>query len=104
MSGPLVIVESPTKAKKITEFLSDLADGGRRPHRSSASVGHIRDLPAKASQLPAAGQKQWCRTSASIRMRVSFPIYIAHDTKKSVVALISSDSSRTPILLLPRHR
>jgi DNA topoisomerase-1 len=85
MSGPLVIVESPTKAKKITEFLSDLADGGDAP-TVIASVGHIRDLPAKASQLPAAGQKQWWSYLGINPDEDFLPYYVVHDTKKSVVS------------------
>ena len=41
---PLVIVESPAKAKKIGEFLG-------RDYKVLASMGHVRDLPANASEL-----------------------------------------------------
>ena len=44
MSKPLVIVESPAKAKKISEFL-----GG--DYVVEASVGHIRDLPSKGLSI-----------------------------------------------------
>mgnify|MGYP000374294680 CR=1 FL=1 len=40
MSKPLVIVESPAKAKTIAKFLGDGYD-------VRASVGHIADLPSK---------------------------------------------------------
>ena len=43
---PLVIVESPNKAKTIAGFLGD-------GFVIKASVGHIRDLPDGASQIPA---------------------------------------------------
>ena len=42
----LVIVESPTKARKISGYLGD-------GYTVMASVGHIRDL-AQPSQVPAA--------------------------------------------------
>jgi len=44
VSKPLVIVESPAKAKKISEFL-----GG--DYVVEASVGHIRDLPSKGLSI-----------------------------------------------------
>lgn len=40
MSYKLLIVESPTKAKKIDQYLSDVGN-----YKVVASVGHIRDLP-----------------------------------------------------------
>ena len=46
MSKTLVIVESPTKAKKISEYLgNDVV--------VEASMGHIRDLPRSAKEIPA---------------------------------------------------
>jgi DNA topoisomerase-1 len=85
MSGPLVIVESPTKAKKITEFLSGQVTDGDAP-TVIASVGHIRDLVTKASHLPAGDQKQWW-SYLGINPDADFqPFYVVHDSKKSLVA------------------
>ncbi len=49
MSKPLIIVESPTKARTITGFLG--RDGASDVVVMS-SVGHVRDLPNKRDQLP----------------------------------------------------
>ena len=43
MSKPLVIVESPTKAKTISNILGN-------KYKVASSVGHIRDLP-KSSKM-----------------------------------------------------
>jgi DNA topoisomerase-1 len=40
MSKNLVIVESPAKAKTLTQFLG-------KDYTVKASLGHVRDLPAK---------------------------------------------------------
>ena len=44
MPNPLVIVESPAKARTIARFLGD-------DYTVESSVGHIRDLPAKAAEV-----------------------------------------------------
>jgi DNA topoisomerase I len=43
---PVVIVESPAKARTIGKFLGS-------DYRIEASIGHIRDLPSDASEVPA---------------------------------------------------
>ena len=45
MGTKLVIVESPAKARKIGSFLGD-------EYVVEASVGHIRDLPQRAADIP----------------------------------------------------
>jgi DNA topoisomerase I len=46
MPKSLVIVESPAKAKTLSQFLG-------RDYRVEASFGHIRDLPENADEVPA---------------------------------------------------
>lgn len=45
MPRPLVIVESPAKARTLTRFLG-------RNYRVEASFGHVRDLPESAAEVP----------------------------------------------------
>ena len=69
MATKLVIVESPTKAHKIGDYLG-------KGYTVMASVGHIRDL-AQPSQVPAAEQGQvrqvtaWTSTTGSSRITLS---------------------------------
>ena len=51
MPQPLVIVESPAKAKTIAGYLGD-------EYMVESSIGHIRDLPSKASEIPAAYKRE----------------------------------------------
>ena len=44
MAKPLVIVESPAKARTLARLLGD-------EYRVEASVGHVRDLPGDASEV-----------------------------------------------------
>ena len=60
MPKPLVIVESPAKAKTIAGFL-----GGDFVVESS--IGHIRDLPRNAADVPAAYKGQaWARLGVDV--------------------------------------
>ncbi len=78
MSNPLVIVESPAKAKSIAKYLGD-------DYTVESSIGHIRDLPAKAAEVPAAYKKEkWA--SMGIDTENDFkPLYVVSDQKKDHV-------------------
>jgi DNA topoisomerase-1 len=76
----LVIVESPTKAKTIRRFLSG------NSYRIEASMGHVRDLPANADEIPESLKKQeWARLGVNIE-RDFDPLYIVSPDKKKVVS------------------
>lgn len=74
----LVIVESPTKARTIRNYLPD-------GYRVEASMGHIRDLPQSASDIPAAvkGEK-WAQLGVNVDADFE-PLYIVPKDKKKVV-------------------
>ena len=56
----LVIVESPTKARTIKGFLP-------KGHVVLASMGHVRDLPASASEIPKAMRDEpWSRLGVDV--------------------------------------
>ena len=60
MSKPLVIVESPAKARTLARLLGD-------EYQVEASVGHIRDLPGNASEVPAEiKDKPWGRIGVDV--------------------------------------
>ena len=57
---PLVIVESPTKANKIAGYLGS-------GYVVEASVGHIRDLPRNAADVPAEHKgAAWARLGVDV--------------------------------------
>ena len=74
----LVIVESPTKARTIRGFLP-------REFRVEASMGHVRDLPNSASEIPAAYKaEKWA--NLGVNTDNSFePLYVVPKDKKKVV-------------------
>ncbi|HEY9751987.1 MAG TPA: type I DNA topoisomerase, partial [Coleofasciculaceae cyanobacterium] len=74
----LVIVESPTKARTIRNFLPD-------GYQVTASMGHVRDLPQSASEIPAAvkGEK-WAQLGVNIDENFE-PLYVVPQDKKKIV-------------------
>ncbi len=84
MAGPLVIVESPAKAKKIQGFLRESATVASAP-QVLASIGHVRDLARRAKELPLAVQKEkWARLAIDTENGFK-PYYVVPDSKKSVI-------------------
>jgi DNA topoisomerase-1 len=80
---PLVIVESPAKAKTIAALL-----GGDFVVESS--VGHIRDLPRRADEIPSAYKGEgWARLGVDVDNGFK-PLYVVAPEKKSVVARLKS--------------
>ncbi|SCC80123.1 DNA topoisomerase-1 [Bifidobacterium commune] len=77
----LVIVESPTKAKKIGGYLG-------KDYTVKASVGHIRDL-AQPSQVPASKKEKFGRFGVDINDGFD-PYYIVGPAKKKTVAELKS--------------
>ncbi|MGC8712774.1 MAG: type I DNA topoisomerase, partial [Leptodesmis sp.] len=74
----LVIVESPTKAKTIRNYLP-------AGYRVEASMGHVRDLPQSASDIPASvkGEK-WAQLGVNVESDFE-PLYVVPQDKKKVV-------------------
>ncbi len=74
----LVIVESPTKAKTITKFLG-------KDFVVRASMGHVRDLPENAADIPPKVKKEpWARLGVNIEQNFE-PLYVVSRTRKSQV-------------------
>ena len=87
----LVIVESPTKAKKIGGYLGS-------GYTVMASVGHIRDL-AQPSQVPAAEKAKYGKFGVDIEDGFK-PYYIVDGNKKKTVADLKSALKKADTLYL----
>ena len=75
----LVIVESPAKARKIGGYLGD-------DYIVEASIGHIRDLPQRAADIPKEVKKfAWSREGVDIENGFA-PLYVINPDKKQKVA------------------
>lgn len=77
----LVIVESPAKARTIAGFLGP-------GYVVESSVGHIRDLPASAAEIPEKYKKEpWARLGVNVDRNFE-PLYVvAADKRKQVTKL-----------------
>ncbi|OZC74659.1 DNA topoisomerase I [Rhodococcus sp. 06-418-5] len=79
----LVIVESPTKAKKIAPYLGS-------NYVVEASVGHIRDLPRGAADVPAKYKGEpWARLGVDVDHDFE-ALYVVSPEKKGKVAELKS--------------
>ncbi|HEY1829464.1 MAG TPA: type I DNA topoisomerase [Acidimicrobiales bacterium] len=79
MGKALVIVESPAKARTIGGMLGP-------DFIVESSIGHIRDLPRGADEVPAAYKgEDWARLGVDVDNGFK-PLYVVSAAKKSVVA------------------
>jgi DNA topoisomerase-1 len=79
----LVIVESPAKAKKIASFLG-------AGYVVESSIGHIRDLPKNAADVPASHKGQaWARLGVDVDHGFT-PLYVVSPEKKAQVAKLKA--------------
>lgn len=77
-SRSLVIVESPAKARTISKFLGS-------EYTVEASIGHVRDLPEGASQIPAKYKAEpWARLGVNVDSNFE-PIYVISQGKSKQV-------------------
>ena len=89
----LVIVESPAKARTIARFLG--AD-----FVVESSVGHVRDLPSNASEIPAQyKQESWARIGVDVDHDFR-PLYIVPASKRKTVANLKKAVARASELYL----
>jgi len=78
VSKPLVIVESPAKARTIARFLG-------AGYLVESSIGHIRDLPRSAAEVPALYKSEpWSRLGVDVDNGFK-PLYVVTGEKRDQV-------------------
>lgn len=81
MDKYLVIVESPTKAKTIRKFLP-------KNYIVEASMGHVRDLPQSATDIPAKLKKEeWTKLGVNVDKGFE-PLYVIPKGKSKIVTAL----------------
>jgi DNA topoisomerase-1 len=79
----LVIVESPSKARTIAGYLGN-------GYVVESSVGHIRDMPDRAAEIPAKYRSEpWARLGVNVDEDFE-PLYVVHSDKKQQVTKLKS--------------
>jgi DNA topoisomerase-1 len=92
MGKSLVIVESPAKARTIGGYLG-------REYAVASSIGHIRDLPSRASDVPAAQRKRFGALGVDVDEGFE-PYYVVDAEKKKVVTALKKQLQDADELLL----
>ncbi len=89
----LVIVESPAKARTISKFLGP-------EYQVEASIGHIRDLPRGAKEVPAKYKgEDWAYLGVNVEDDFE-PVYIVPKDKKQQVTKLKQALKEAEDLLL----
>ncbi len=90
---PLVIVESPAKARTLSRFLG-------KKYRVEASYGHVRDLPESAAEVPAhIKDKSWGRLGVDTDGDFTPYYVVPADKKKYVQALKAAMKDASEVIL-----
>jgi len=92
MGKRLVIVESPAKARTIAGYLG-------KDFTVESSIGHIRDLPDRASDVPEAQRKRFGALGVDVEKGFE-PFYVVDAKKKKVVAELKKHLKDADELLL----
>jgi DNA topoisomerase-1 len=91
----LVIVESPAKARKIGGFLG-------KNYSVMASMGHVRDLPAKAAEVPEEikqQKKSWATLGVNVEHEFE-PVYVIPQSKRKTVSQLKQAMKNASELIL----
>jgi DNA topoisomerase-1 len=89
----LVIVESPAKAKTIAGYLG-------KEFVVESSIGHVRDLPHNAAEIPAKYKgESWSRLGVDVDNDFQ-PLYVVDSRKKKVVSDLKAKLKNADELLL----
>lgn len=88
----LVIVESPAKARTIAGYLGD-------GFVVESSIGHIRDLPTRASDIPKAERDRFGALGVAVEEHFE-PYYVVDPDKKRVVADLRKQLKDADTLLI----
>jgi DNA topoisomerase-1 len=93
MDKYLVIVESPTKAKTIRKFLP-------KNYIVEASMGHVRDLPQSATDIPAKLKKEaWAKLGVNVEKNFE-PLYVIPKGKSKIVTALRKHMKECKIIYL----
>ena len=89
----LVIVESPTKAKTIRKFL-------QKGYVVEASMGHVRDLPQSAADIPEKYKKeQWSKIGVNVEQNFE-PLYVIPKGKFKIISELKKKLADADVLYL----
>jgi DNA topoisomerase-1 len=89
----LVIVESPAKARTIAGYLG-------KGYMVESSIGHIRDMPGSAAEIPAKLRKEpWARLGVNVDADFE-PLYVVNADKRQQVSKLKQMLKDADELLL----
>lgn len=93
MQKKLIIVESPTKAKTLVKFLP-------KEYKVISSMGHIRDLPSSAAEIPSSIKKEsWANLGINY-LNGFTPCYVIPAGKSKIIKNLKDELKDSDLLIL----